>query len=176
MSGMEEEIRGFESELDSALGQVEACVDRLRSAVSDDARFLIAERLPALGSAAIPGLYEIWEAPESSRSLRYLAAWVAVEVGDRGDGIDILCSEVDAGTQWSLPAAAILARHRIREGSGPVAAALARADPQDTVEVMGYATALRDLGGELPPVVRKRILTESPPWVARAISEDFPTA
>jgi hypothetical protein len=107
--------------------------------------------------------------------LRYLAAWVAIEVGDRGDSISVLCAEVEAGTKWSLPAAGVLARHRIHEGVSPVAAALARVDPKDTIDVMGYATALRDLGGHLPDSVRQRILAESPSWVARAINEDFPT-
>ena len=175
MNGIEREVRSFEAELDSALGRVRACVERLRSASSDDLGFLIAERLPALGSAVIPGLLEILGHPDSSGSLRYLAAWAAVEVGDRGDSIDVLCSEVEARTRWSLPAAGVLARHRIREGVGPVAVALAGVDPQDTVEVMGYATALRDMGGLLPESVRQRILAESPSWVARAISEDFPT-
>jgi len=55
-----------------------------------------------------------------------------------------------------------------------MAAALAQVDPQNTVEVMGYATALRDLGGRLPESVRQRILAESPRWVARVIDEDFP--
>lgn len=176
MSDIEEEVRGFEAELDRALGQVKACVDRLRSAASDDLRFLIAERLPMLGSAAIPSLQDVWDDPESSRSVRYLAAWVAVEVGDRGEGIEILCAEVDAGTRWSLPAAGVLARHRLYEGAEPVAAALGRVDPQNSVEILGYATALRQLGGDLPASARLRILTESPEWVSRTVSDDFPTA
>lgn len=110
----------------------------------------------------------------SEPSLRYLAAWVSIEVGDRGDGISVLCTEVEADTKWSLPAAGVLARHRIREGLSSVEVALARIDPQNTVDVMGYVTALRDLGGHLPETVRERIVAESPSWVARAVEEDFP--
>jgi hypothetical protein len=175
MSGTEEELRQFEAALCDVRTRVRDCVEQLRSAPSDDLRFLMAERLPALGTSAVPALQEILDDSASDPSLRYLAAWVAMELGDRGDCISVLCAEVDAGTKWSLPAAGMLARHRIHEGVGAVAAALARVDPQNSADVMGYATALRDLGGQLPESVRHRILAESPAWVARAIDEDFPT-
>lgn len=176
MSSVEGEVSRFGAEVNGALERVRACVDRLRSSASDDLRFLIAERLPVLGTAALPGLVEIMNDPESSGSMRYLAAWAAIEVGERKYSVDVLCSEVEARTSWSLPAAGVLARHRVHEGASSVAAALTEVDPQDTIAIMGYATALRDLGGVLPASVRQRILADSPSWVAHAISEDFPTA
>lgn len=175
MNEVEVEVRRFEVEVGDALARVRACVGWLRSAHGDDLRFLVAERLPTLGSSVVPPLQEILDDSTSTPSLRYLAAWVAVEVGDRGDRVSTLCAEVEAGTRWSLPAAGVLSRHRIREGARPIAFALSRVDPQNTLEVMGYATALRDLGGHLPESTRQRILTESPSWVARAIEEDFPS-
>ncbi|HYN74635.1 MAG TPA: hypothetical protein VEV13_00390 [Candidatus Limnocylindria bacterium] len=175
MSAIEEELRLFELQLDDVLVRVRTCVEQLSRVTSDDLRFLIAERLPALGSSVIPALQQILDDSRSEPSLRYLAAWVSIEVGDRGDGISVLCAEVEADTKWSLPAAGVLARHRIREGAGSVQVALARIDPRNTVDVMGYATALRDLGGQLPEAVRQRILEESPSWVAKAIEEDFPS-
>jgi len=171
---IEDDVNRFEADLDHALNQVRDCVAWLRSAPTDDLRFLVAERLPALGSAAVPELQRILDDSTSSRGLRYLAAWVAVEVGDRGDSVSVLCSEVEAGAEWSLPAANILAKHRILEGARVVAEALDRVDPRSDLEVMGYATALRDLGGKLPESVRQRIVAESSPWIARAVATDFP--
>jgi hypothetical protein len=138
-------------------------------------RYLIAERLPALGSAIISPLQDILSDAVAGSALRYLAAWTAVEAGDRADCISILCDEVEAGTRWSLPAAGVMARHRIREAGPVIALALSRVDPQNTVEVIGYATALRDVGGSLSDSVRQRILAESPPWVAQAVDADFAT-
>ncbi len=72
MSNPERDVRGFEAKLDDVLGQVGDFVGRLRSASSEDLRFLIAERLHVLGSATIPWLKDMVSDPASSRSLRYL--------------------------------------------------------------------------------------------------------
>lgn len=175
MMGMiEERLRAFESEVGAALDRARACVRRLREADDDDLRFLMAERLPALGSSIVSELNEILMDPACSRNVRYLAAWVAVEVGDRGDSIHVLCAEVEAGSEWSLPAAGVLGRHRIAEGREPILRALERVNPKDGVAVMGYASALRELKGDLPDRVRVKFVAESDPWVARAIADDFP--
>ena len=71
---IEDDVNRFEADLDHALKQVRDCVGWLRSAPTDDLRFLVAERLPALGSAAVPELQRILDDSTSSRGLRYLAA------------------------------------------------------------------------------------------------------
>lgn len=144
---LQEELGRFEAELTSVVDRAAECVGWLCSVESEDLRFLVAERLPALGCVALPALMSVVEGAQDRSSTRYLAAWVAIEVGDRGSSVDVLCDEVAADSPWSLPAAGMLAKHGIREATGSVLEALARVDPRDDVSVMGYATALRDLGG-----------------------------
>lgn len=171
---IETELGRFEAELEAVIDRARECVAWLRLAESEDLRFLVAERLPVLGHLVLPELMSIVEDVQVRGSTRYLAAWVAVEVGDRGTGVDVLCEEVEADTGWSLSAAGVLARHGISDGVGPIVAALRRVDPSDDVSVMGYATALRDLGGSLPRELRWRLLKSASPWVAGALGADFP--
>lgn len=170
---IEQDLGEFEVELGQLISGAKACVQRLRQASSGDLMFLYAERLPALGSVIIPELQAIIGDETARTTLRYLAAWIAVSVGDRGDSVNVLCAEVSRGSEWSLPAANALARYGIREGIGVVTAAVERVDPRNGAEVLGYLTALRDLGGKLPDEARCRILGYSTPWVARAIEQDF---
>lgn len=174
MDRIEGEVRELEAAIDGARAQVRLIVDRMRTAPDDSLRYLIAERLPALGSAVLPAVQEILVDPASGPGLRYCAARVAVSVGDRGDCVDVLRREVDADSEWSLPAAGVLARYGIREATGEIVSALARTDPTNVRDIVGYATALRDLGGALPNVVRCHIQEASPSWVAQMIEVDFP--
>lgn len=171
---LQEDLGQFEAELTDVVDRAAECVGWLRSVRSEDLRFLVAERLPMLGRLALPALMSLVEDAQVRGSTRYLSAWVAVEVGDRGSAVDVLCDEVAADSSWSLPAAGVLARHGIREATGPVLEALGRVDPQDDVSVMGYATALRDLGGSLPSEIRRRLFDSASPWVVGALMEDFP--
>jgi hypothetical protein len=174
MMGMvEERLRALEVKIGAAVDCARACAMLLREADDDDVRYLMAERLPVLGSSIVPELNEMLVDPACSRSTKYLAAWVAVEVGDRGDSVDVLCAEVEAGSEWALAAAGVLGRHRITEGREPILRALERVNPKDSGEVLGYATALRELRGELPHRLRLKLVTESDPWVRRAVEEDF---
>ncbi len=171
---IQKDLARFEAELLEVADRARRCVSWLTAVQSDDLRFLVAERLPALGAVALPGVVALLDDPGVSGSTRYLAAWVATEVGDRGSCVDALCDEVEAGTQWSLPAAGVLAKHGIAEGVGAVLSALERVDPDDDLSVMGYATALRDLGGALPPELRARLVRGTSRWVSVALAEDFP--
>lgn len=171
---IEERLRGFEAQLDYALDRVGECVRRFETVDDHDLRYLMAERLPALGSAIVPELNRILTDPGCDAGLRYLAAWAAIEVGDRGDSIEMLCDVIDGGGEWSLPAAGVLARHRIEEGTDPVHRALVRTNPKDGGAILGYVTALRGLRGKLARPLRQKLLDECEPWVTRAIERNFP--
>ena len=56
-----------------------------------------------------------------------------------------------------------------------VAAALERVDPSNDVEILGYLTALRDLGGKLPKTVRDCVLAHSATWISSSLERDFLT-
>lgn len=172
--GIEEQVRAFESEVGAVLDGARACVRRLREAADDNLQYLIAERLAVLGSSIIPDLNEIVVDPSSDRNGRYLAARVAISVGDRGESVHVLCAEVEAGSVWAVPAAGVLGRHGLAEGREPILRALERVDPRHGSDVIGYVQALRELRGDLPDRLRLKLLTESDPWIARAVEQDFP--
>lgn len=111
---------------------------------------------------------------ELPTSTRYMAAWVAVELGDRGAAVDGLIREVQSESEWSLPAAVALARGGVTRAIPAVLDVMRRVDLTDDVRAIGYATVLRDLGGDLPADIRDRLAGAASGWVIRMINDDFP--
>lgn len=178
---VESEVTAFEAEIAAIRSRATRCVEQLRAMSDEGVQYLLAERMRGLGSVIVPDLYAlILDDPGSSRAQRYLAAWVAVRVGDRGTAVDHLCREVTSGSPYALPAAHVLARFHLTQGVEAVIEASRSVDAGDTGDtgdtgsMIGWATALRDLGGRLPPEVRRAIATETAPWAAATLLADFP--
>ncbi len=171
---IEKSVRRFEAMLRDVEGQIDSCVAAFVSERDENVRFLMAERLPALGSAVGPKLVVAIRQGTLDPSLQYLAAWVAVEVGERGDAIAILCREVEERTVFAVPAANVLAKWDIREGLIPITRALEATPVADVDAMSNYVTALRDLGGDLPSTVRDRLLNDAPEWLSGPLLSDFP--
>lgn len=174
MSDIERSVRQFEAMLRDGGERVDRCVAAFVGERDEDVRFLMAERLPVLGSAVGPALQAVIRQHVHDPSLQYLAACVAVVVGERGDAVAILCREVEERTVWALPAANAMARWGIREGLGPITRALEATSATDVQAMSDLVTALRDLGGELPSSVRDRLLRDAPGWLAQPLLRDFP--
>lgn len=171
---IEREVTGFHDEVRAIRLRARACVVRFRAMEDEDVQHLFAERLAGLGSVIVPDLYElVLDDPAASASLRYLAAWGAVRMGDRGAAVDHLCREVTSGSPYALPAANALTRFGLVAGLGPMTAALEAVDPDDVTSVFDWAMTLHDLGGELPDEVRRQLELRTSCWHARAVLASF---
>lgn len=171
---IEEDVRRFEGELQAIADRALACAGLLRSVESDDLRYLIAERLPFLGRLVLPEMLSLLEDDQVPADTRYLAAWVALRVGDRGVAPKVLCDEVASGSEWSGPAAHALSRAGITAATELIADALRRVDPRDERDVITFAGTLKDLGGSLPDDVRARLYESAAPYVVKWLARDFP--
>lgn len=174
-SEIEATVRAFEQRLRAVSLSVEACLDEFVAITDEDVRYLLAERLPSLGSAALPSLVGIIDSSPVGSGLRCMAAGVALVLGNRDAAVPALCDEVDFDSVWSLPAANALAGAHVRDGEPSILRALQRVKPFETSAVLQWTHALRLVGGSLPNDVRERLVEAVEPWAAQAIREDFPT-
>lgn len=172
----EDRVRRFEARVRAALDEVGRCVREVAEANDDSMRYLIAERLLPLGSAALPGLLAILQDTRAQGDAGYLAAWVAVELGDRSDAAQVLIEHVEQESKWTVPAAAVLGRHHIEGAEEAILHALMRVDVRDGVAVAGLSEALKATGSNMPNALRARLIRETDPWIGRAVEQDFPLA
>lgn len=159
--GVEERVTDLERRVEAAQAAAEACVRELL--VDDGARYLIAERLPALGSAVLPAVQELLRDARLDAEVRVLAALVAVEVGDREEALETLLEAVKSADEFAPLAARRLAEHRIAEAAPAILDALSRTSSTDADAAVAYLEALHHLGAALPNDERKR-LQESDAW------------
>ena len=173
----EGEVRSFEARVHALRAGARSCVERFRSTTDDNLLYLFAERLGGLGSLAIPVLYElVLDDPTATPSHRYLAAWVAVRLGDRGAAVEHLCAEVVSGSSYALPAANALTARGLVAGIEPMTTVLLQLDPDEVMAVFDWAMAIHDLGGGLPTAVRRELETRDAHWAAKAVLDAFPTS
>lgn len=171
---LQDRVRLFESRVDSILVNAYDCVRELIEERDEAVKYLLAERISVLGSALLPKLRSALADPGVDEDSRYLAAWVAVTIGDRGKAVDVLCDQVARATKWAVPAAGVLGDSEIGQGREVILRALEHTDPKEGIAVAGFSRALRAVGGHLPADLRSRILENADPWIAQAVASDFP--
>ena len=135
--------------------EARSCVQELL--VEDSGRFLIAERLPALGSVVLPAIRELMNDIDMPADVSALAALVGFEVGDREQSLAVLLEEISARGEFAPVAAHRLARARIPEAEGPIREALSSTDVTDVDSVVSYLEALPRLGARLNDDERRRL-------------------
>lgn len=171
MMAIEERVRELEHRIEAAHSNARDCVRELL--VDDDARYLIAERLPALGSAIVPAVRELIDDPKTDPEVRRLAALAGLAVGDSEQSALVLLDEIEARGEFAPIAARRLADARVA-GAGLAIERALRATPLDHVDVIvAYLEALKECGIAVPEDERRRL--SAGPWqVTSALAEWHP--
>lgn len=171
-TSVEARILELERRIQSVTDEASACVRELL--IDDGARFLIAERLPGLGSVILPTIHEFLANLELPEEARTLAALVGVAVGDRGPSVLELIAELERGGEYAILAARYLAAQRVPGIGGVILKALRASDPRDVDTVVAFLAALRESGVPLPESERIRLLGDGGWQVRSAVAENFP--
>jgi hypothetical protein len=160
---IEHQVRDVERKIEQARELARQCVAALRDADDDAVVYLIAERLPSLGSLALPELQAVMRTARDSR--RTAAALVALGVGGRENAIPILVEELSRRGPYATLAAARFAAHDVVEAAPAIHAALAATDVEEIDLAVALIDALTDLRFPLCEEEAKRL--GRGPWQVR---------
>lgn len=169
---VEMRLTALEARIARAHSEIQACVRELLT--DDEHAYLVAERLPPLGSAALPELRTIMRDAGHTQTVRVLAALVGFEVGDRHESLSILLDEIEHGGEIGPLAARRLAERQIRELEPALLAVLATTDASEADAVVSYLEALHLLGSHLPAAQRERLAGSGVWQVTTALSQWHP--
>jgi hypothetical protein len=172
MMTTEDRIRSLEAHIESTPADARACVRELLA--DDGARFLIAERLQALGSVIIPAVRELIDDPASSNEIRALAALAGAEVGDAEQSMLVVLEELERRGEFAPLAARRLAGKGTTSARSAIEEALRQTPVGDVDSVVAYLEALRDLGVHPSPEERQRLETGDQWQVTSALAEWHP--
>ena len=169
---IEDRIRSLEACIAEARADARASVRELL--VEDGGRYLVAERLPALGSIIVPAIRELIDDPASSREIRTLAALAGLEVGDTEQSLLAVLDEVEQRGAFAPLAARRLGVKQLRSSASVIEGALRQTAATDVDSVVAYLEALRDLGVR-PSADERRRLEAGNCWqVTSALAEWHP--
>ena len=172
MTSLENRVRRIEDHIRAAQIDARACVRELL--VPDEARYLVAERLPALGSIIVPAVRELIDDPATPDEVRTLAALVGVQVGDGEQSAMVLLDELGRRGEFAPLAARRLAMTRVVPAASAISEALRLTPPCNVDAVVAYLEALRDLGVSPTPEERRRLEAEGQWQVVSALAEWHP--
>lgn len=162
-------IAELEHQIARVQHEVRACVQEL--VVDDGARYLVAERLAALGSAVLPAIHDLLNDRHTPDEVRTLAALVGFAVGDRELSLNVLLNEIASRGEFSPLAARRLAIARVSEAANLILKALRATDSQEIDAIVSYLEALHDLGVPLTEDDRRTLLQGGAWQVETAIAQ-----
>ena len=106
---------------------------------------------------------------------RVLAAWVLLKIGSEA-GIPDLLAAIDQSTNYHCLAAANLAQCHIVEAADNIIARLRKGDLTDSLQINSLLGSLKDLNGELPADLAKKLTSdESPRLVRLMVQREWPS-
>ena len=171
MVDIEEQIGRLESQISTVLADIDRCVNELL--VDSGGRQFVAERLPKLGSAALPSILRLLGPDIDDIEVRFLAGLVGVALGDRSVCVTELFEELARGGRYMIYAADNLVDHRIPGAMEAVLEALQMRPLEDAMFVSSLLAILHRAGGQLSLEERKRLLQGN--WeVNTALQHYFP--
>lgn len=165
-------IAALEARIAAAQNEARLCVNEL--VVDDGARFLIAERLPGLGTAILPSVHELLADPDVDAEVRGLAALCGLAVGDSGPSVVALFEEIEHLGPLAPLAARTMAERRVPGAASAALAALRSTDAAEVDSIVTYLGAIRTCGGNLPAEERARLEAGGTWQVTSALRELFP--
>lgn len=169
---LEDRVRDLEARIEEVRRTVRDCVRELL--VDDGGRYLIAERLPALGSAIVAPVGELIDDPATPAEVRCLAGLAGLQVGDTAQSALVLLEELERQGELAPLAARRLASARIPGTGKAVESALRETPLGDADSIVAYLEALRDLGVALDEDERRRL--EGGDWqITSALAEWHPS-
>lgn len=125
-------------------------------------RFLIAERLPRLGSVAIPYLENLLK--ESSDSeVTILASLALLNLGS-DQGISYLLNAISKDDNYCSLCAHHLAQKGIKEAIQPIIKRLEKCELEHFDLINALLDSLETLDGDLPPQLLERLSSNDAPW------------
>lgn len=158
-------VAALQERIDAVLSSVRDIVHEL--ALEQDVRFLVAQRLPDLGSAALPPLVELIRGVDQPHEVRVLAAFDALLLGERELSVSVLLAEITADSEYAALAATNLAAVGIVDAAAPIIDAVRRTiDPHKAAT---FLDALYALGAELPDDVWHKLTSHPSPQLQLAL-------
>lgn len=137
--------------------------------------YFVAERLQGLGTVVLTPLKNFLATTESLDE-QALAAWVLLKIGSDA-GVPVLLATIENGTNYHCLAAANLAQCHITEAAERIIARLRKGDLTDSLQINSLLGSLKDLNGDLPADLEKKLTSdESPRLVRLMVQREWPSS
>lgn len=172
MGSIASRIEALEARIAGVEQEVANCVAELR--VDDGGRFLVAERLPRLGTAILPHVHRLLAELSLEGEVRVLAALSGLAVGDEGPSLVALFDEIEHGGELAPLAARTMAKRGVPGVGAASLTALRSLELSDVDSAVMLLEAIRDSSEVLTEADRERLESSARWQIVTAVREFFP--